>query len=70
MIDLASIRAAARAQPGDSVGMSKAQLELLLEEIETGQRARRALKVLVTDMADPACGYQAGIEPFTDPQNA
>lgn len=52
------------------VAISKAQLDLLLDEVETGQRARRALKVLVSDVADPACGYQVGIEALSEPQRA
>lgn len=45
MIDTSSIRAAARAIPGDTVGISKAQLDELLDEAETGQRARRELQL-------------------------
>jgi hypothetical protein len=45
MINVASIRAAASATPGDIVGISKAQLAELLGELEAGQRARRALQI-------------------------
>jgi hypothetical protein len=43
MINVAQIRSAALASPGEVVGLSKAQLAELLAEIEIGQQARRAL---------------------------
>lgn len=45
MINVASIRSAARALPGDIVGIGKAQLDELLAEVEQGQRARRELRM-------------------------
>ena len=44
MINVASIRAAAVATPGEHVALTKVQLDQLLEEIETGHRAYRLLK--------------------------
>ncbi len=46
MINVAPIRAAARAAVGDVVAIGKDQLEQLLNELETGQRAVRELKIL------------------------
>lgn len=46
MINVAPIRAAAAAAPGDMVALSKAQLEELLGEVEQGQGARRHLQML------------------------
>jgi len=58
MINVAQIRSAASASPGDIVGVSKAQLAELLTEIEIGQRARRALTNLrsLTAIAASASG--------------
>ncbi|WP_295560594.1 hypothetical protein [uncultured Sphingomonas sp.] len=46
MINLASIRTAAAATPGNVIAMEKEQLEQLLHEAELGQTARRELRML------------------------
>lgn len=45
MINVASIRRAAAATPGDVIAMGKDQLEQLLHEAELGQTARRELRM-------------------------
>lgn len=46
MINVAPIRAAAAAAPGNMVAISKAQLAQLLGEVEQGQSAIRHMKLL------------------------
>lgn len=43
MINVAHVRAAAAAMPGDVVTMTKAQLAELLADLELGLQARRSL---------------------------
>ncbi len=69
MINVATIRAAVQAAPGDMVAMSKTQLAELLGEVEAGQQALRHLQELddVERIAgggtDPIwVGYDAGID--------
>lgn len=56
MINVAPLRAAALAAPGDVVGVSKDQLEQLLTELEAGQRARRELLMLTAISASAGIG--------------
>lgn len=52
MINVASIRDFAQACPGENVGLTKAQLAQLLDEVERGQSAQRQLQgVLPTPSA-------------------
>lgn len=46
MLNFAKIRAAAAATPGDVVGLTKGQLDELLNAAEAGQRARRGRKIV------------------------
>lgn len=64
MINVAPIRAAAAAAPGDMVALSKTQLAELLGEIEAGQQALRQLKLLgaIDALVAPAVRVSTGIE--------
>jgi hypothetical protein len=61
MLNVAQIRAAVAASPGDAVAMTKGQIAQLLTEIEIGQNARRALTNLrsLTAIAASASGAPA-----------
>lgn len=48
MIDVAQYKIEIAALPGDSIIVPRAQIHELLAEVETGQRARRALSSLKT----------------------
>jgi hypothetical protein len=61
MINVAPLRAAARAAPGDAVGVSKVEFEQLLDEVEEGQRAKRELRILT------AISASAGIDGVSAP---
>ena len=64
MINVAPIRAAVAAAPGDMIALSKAQIAQLLDEAETGQQAKRQLKRLgaIEGIGSGAWrGYDAGI---------
>ncbi len=61
MINVAQFRTAVNATEGDVIALPKSQLAVLLEELEIGQHARRALTGLktVTAIAASTAGAPA-----------
>lgn len=59
MINVAPIRAAAAAAPGRAVLIGKDQLDQLLAEVETGQAAKRELRLL-TAVGEMLPGHHEG----------